>query len=121
MSTHTCDSIVICCMDFRFQTYIRKWLEEEMNDKTYDLVGFAGSTKNLPIIMEQVRISITLHHTSHAVLIHHEDCGAYGVESTLERHTTDLHKAKDALLELYPDLTVSLLYIHLNGTFEKIV
>lgn len=120
MSTHTCDALVVCCIDFRFQKYIQKWLGQHMKDKTYDMVGFAGSTKSLPIIMKQVVISKSLHHIKQVVLIHHEDCGAYGVESTPERHATDLQKARKKILAQYPDLTVLLYYLHLDGEFEKI-
>lgn len=120
MSTHTCDALVVCCIDFRFQKYIHAWLDREMKDKTYDLVGYAGSTKNLSAIIEQVKISKSLHHISQAVLIHHEDCGAYGAESTLERHTQDLHKAKDEIHKLYPDIDIVLLYLHLDGQMDKV-
>ena len=91
-----------------------------MKNKTYDLVGFAGSTKSLPTIMKQVKISKSLHHISQVVLIHHEECGAYGAESTPERHTEDLNKAKKRILRLYPDLQVTLLYLLLNGEFENV-
>jgi carbonic anhydrase len=91
-----------------------------MKNKTYDLVGFAGSTKSLPTIMKQVKISKSLHHISHVVLIHHEECGAYGAESTPQRHAEDLNKAKKRILRLYPDLQVTLLYLLLNGEFENV-
>lgn len=120
MSTHTCDALVVCCIDFRFQKYIRDWLNTNMQEKTYDLVGFAGSTKSLDTIIGQLDISKRLHHVKEVVLIHHEDCGAYGAESTPERHTEDLNKAKNKILELYPDLQVSLYYLHLNGEFERV-
>jgi len=88
--SHICDAIIVCCMDFRFQKYIRKWTDENLPDKTFDLVGFAGSTKNLETILSQIDISVNLHKTKEVILIHHEECGAYGAESTLEKHTEDL-------------------------------
>jgi len=120
MSTHTCDAFVVACIDFRFQKYIKKWLEENFQDKTYDYVGFAGSTKNLDIIMNQLDISVRLHHIKEVVLIHHEECGAYGAESTHDRHAADLNKAKKTILKKYPTLSVELFYLHLDGEFEVI-
>lgn len=122
MSNHTCDAFVVACIDFRFQKYLKKWLEENFssNNKTYDFVGFAGASKNLETIMGQLDISVRLHHVKEVVLIHHEECGAYGAESTHDRHAQDLNKTKKTILEKYPDLLVSLYYLHLDGEFEKI-
>ena len=120
MSTHTCDAFVVACIDFRFQKFIKKWLEENFQNKTYDYVGFAGATKNFDIIMGQLDISVRLHHISQVVLIHHEECGAYGAESTHDRHAEDLKKARKLINEKYPQLKVDLFYLHLDGEFEEI-
>lgn len=120
MSINTCDAFVVSCIDFRFQKYLRKWLEENMADKTYDYVGFAGATKDLETIKKQLDISVRLHHVKQVVLIHHEDCGAYGVESNHDRHAADLKKAKKTILEKYPNLKVDLFYLHIDGEFEEI-
>ena len=120
MSIHTCDAFVVACIDFRFQRFIKKWLEENFQNKTYDYVGFAGSTKDLKTIMNQLDISVRLHHTKQVVLIHHEECGAYGTESTHDRHAKDLNIAKKTILEKYPSLKVDLFYLHLDGEFERI-
>lgn len=120
MNKHSCDAIIVCCIDFRFQKYIRNWTDENLTGKTFDLVGFAGGTKNLDIITEQIGISVRLHEIKEAILIHHEECGAYGTESTLERHREDSLKARNKLNELYPDLIIRPFYLHLDGTFETI-
>ena len=49
---YKCDVVIVCCMDFRFQKYIRLWQEKELKGKTYDYVSFAGCTKNLPTILK---------------------------------------------------------------------
>ena len=53
-------------------------------------------------------------------MIHHEECGAYGAESTPEIHRRDLLAAENAILKKYPHLEVFLFYLHLDGTFEKV-
>lgn len=118
--THICDAIVVCCMDFRFQKFIRDWTDKKLKNKTFDVVGFAGSTKDLETVMGQIDISVNLHHTKEIHLIHHEECGAYGKESTYKRHVKDLHKAKSKILKKYPKLKVYLYYLYLSGKFEKI-
>jgi carbonic anhydrase len=117
---HICDAIVVCCIDFRFQKFIRKWTDKNLKGKTFDMVGFAGSTKDLETVMKQIDISVRLHQIKKVVLIHHEECGAYGAESTPKRHATDLKKAKSEILSKYPTLEVLLYYLHLDGTFDKV-
>lgn len=120
MTIHTCNALVVSCIDFRFQKYIRKWLEKNMKGKTYDYVGFAGGTKDLKTILNQLDISVRLHRIKQVALMHHEDCGAYGKESTHAKHSKDLKKAKQTILKLYPKLHVDTYYIHLDGQFERI-
>lgn len=120
MSSHSCNAMVVCCIDFRFQKYIRDFTDKNLAGKTFDLVGFAGATKELDIVMKQIEISINLHHITQIILIHHEECGAYGAESTPQRHAADLHKARDLICSQFPGIQVDLYYLHLDGTFEKI-
>ena len=117
---HTCDALVVSCIDFRFQKFIRKWLDDNFGDKTYDYVGFGGGSKELDQIMKQLEISVKLHDIKQVVLMHHENCGAYGAESTPENHARDLLKAKKAILEKYPHLKVDLYYILLDGNFNEV-
>jgi carbonic anhydrase len=118
---HVSDSCVVCCIDFRFQKHIRKFADEYLKNKTFDLIGFAGASKSLDIILGQLDISVRLHQIKQVVLIHHEECGAYGAESTLERHAEDLKKAKNAILAKWPNLQVGLFYMKLDGKVEKVI
>lgn len=120
MSNHTCDAIVVACIDFRFQKYIRAFTDEHLSGKMFDLVGFAGASKELDTVINQIDISVRLHDIHRVVLIHHEECGAYGRESTPERHASDLRSARERIISMHPDLHVDLYYLHLDGEFEKI-
>lgn len=117
---HLCDAIVISCIDFRFQKFIRDWLDKELKNKTFDYVGFAGATKDLKTIMEQIDISVRLHSIKEVYLIHHEDCGAYGKEGTPKRHSKDLKLAKNKILSKYQKMEVILYYLRMNGKFVEI-
>src|SRR3989344_5868878 len=102
---HTCDALVVCCIDFRFQKFIREFTNERLVGKTFDLVGFAGATKDLATVLKQIAVSVRLHQIKEAYLIHHQD----------------LVKARSVVLAKYPDLSVYLYYLHLDGKFEKVV
>ncbi|OGM20527.1 hypothetical protein A2714_04015 [Candidatus Woesebacteria bacterium RIFCSPHIGHO2_01_FULL_38_9] len=117
---HNCDAIIVSCIDFRFQKHIRNWLDKNFTNKTFDYVGFAGATKDLPTIMNQIDISVRLHSIKEVHLIHHEDCGAYGAESTPERHAEDLRKARDEINNKYPGLVVKIYYLLLDGEFAEV-
>lgn len=120
MSTHTCSAVVLTCIDFRFQEYINNWIAENLELKSFDRVAFAGAVYDQEMAFKQVGISHRLHETKKAILINHEECGAYGAEGTPERHAADLKALKKRLLENIPGLEVDTFYLHLDGQFEKI-
>ncbi|MDD5415980.1 MAG: hypothetical protein PHE48_03205 [Candidatus Daviesbacteria bacterium] len=120
MNIHTCEAIIVTCIDFRFQEYINNWIAENFAAKTYDRVAIAGGVFDLDYMLKQVDISRTLHHIKKVILINHEDCGAYGEEGTHERHIQDLEVAKNQIVNLDKNLKVETIYLHLDSTFEKV-
>lgn len=96
MSEHTCKALVIHCIDFRFRKSLAEFLESRFGD-SYDLVSAAGGVKRLvsdPLnnnfILEQIKISDTLHKPEVILLIQHEDCGAYGGSAAFGDFSTEL-------------------------------
>ncbi len=120
MANHSCEAIVVTCIDFRLQQYINKWIDENFPPFSFDRVAFAGGVKNLDTILEQIGISKKLHDIKKVVLINHEDCGAYGSEGTPEKHTEDLKNAAIKVKEQIPGIEVETYYLHLDGKFEKV-
>lgn len=120
MDVHSCQAIVVTCMDFRLQEYINNWLGQRFAPNTFDRVAFAGGVKNLDAILSQIEIARRLHHIKKAVLINHQDCGVYGDAGTPEKHAEDLKAASEKIKEIYPDLEIELYYLHLDGTFEPV-
>lgn len=118
--THTCDALVITCIDFRFQRVINKWLKANFGDYVYDRVALGGGVYDFYAILKQVEISDRLHQIKKVLLMNHEDCGAYGPSGTYERHTADLKQAESVIEKLYPHLDVEAYYIHLDGAVEEI-
>ncbi|MBI2011517.1 hypothetical protein HYS91_01995 [Candidatus Daviesbacteria bacterium] len=120
MENHQAEAIVVTCIDFRLQEYINEWLSQKFSAKTFDRVAFAGGVKNIDTILTQIEIANKLHHIKKAVLINHEDCGAYGELGTVKKHTQDLRNAAAKIKEQFPNLEVDTYYLHLDGRFEPI-
>src|SRR5689334_7215452 len=105
---HITNTIVVTCIDFRFQKFIEGWLVKNVGVKNYDRVAWAGGVADLFGILKQVDVSVRLHDIKKAVFINHEDCGAYGATGTAEKHKTDLLAARTKIHVLYPELDVAL-------------
>jgi carbonic anhydrase len=118
--SHSCPAIIVHCIDFRFQKRINEWLKEKIGHGNYDRVAWAGGVLDLEGILKQIGIAVRLHGIRHAILINHEDCGAYGAEGTAERHANDLRRAAREIQRQHPHLSVELYYLYLDGTFEPI-
>lgn len=118
--SHLADAIVITCIDFRFQQYIDDWLQQNFKKYLFDRVALAGGVFDFYSILKQVEISHRLHQIRKAILINHEDCGAYGQEGTLKRHQADLIEAEKKLEALFPDIDVETYYLTLKGKFKEV-
>lgn len=115
-SVHSCQAIVVSCIDFRFQKYV--WEHTTKNiPRGFDRVGTAGGAKELPHVISQIEISARLHKISEVHLINHEDCGAYGAEGNFQRHKNDLQSAGKLIKLKFPKLQVFLFYLKLDGKF----
>lgn len=121
MSTkHSCDVLIVTCIDFRFQKHIENWLSQHVGAGNYDRVAWAGGVFDSTGVMRQVDISVRLHNIKKLILMNHEDCGVYGEAGTFERHAKDLREFKQKILKQYPKLKDELYYVHLEGEFERI-
>lgn len=119
-ATHTCNIFVATCIDFRIQKTVAEWLRKNVGEKQYDRVAWAGGILDLEGVLKQLVISVHLHHVKKAILMNHEDCGAYGTAGNFEKHKNDLLAAAQKVKALYPQLEVETYYIHLDGTVEKV-
>jgi carbonic anhydrase len=118
MSDHTCEAVVVHCMDFRLQHFLNDWLTKRFGIRNYDRISWAGGVREFAIVQTQIQMSSRLHSIKKVVLINHEDCAAYGPTGTRERHISDLTYAEHAIQSLH--LEVEKYYLHLNGEFERI-
>jgi len=124
-------------MDFRLRGELMCWIEESgLFEGGFDVISLAGASKSLAdgsdeikdFFLQQVSVSIDLHHADRVIIFHHSDCGAYGKEFTFAskeeektKQMEDMNRAKNILLEKYPHLEVVLAYGELqDGHGEKI-
>jgi carbonic anhydrase len=136
---HTCQNVIVHCMDFRLGPSIKKWLEERGYLGDIDEVSVAGACKEFvgesgciaDYLMRQVQLSSQLHETKKVILTQHTDCGAYGGESAFATKEAerlklvgDMQKVKAAIKDKHPQLEVSMVLIKKTGDdkweFEEI-
>ena len=125
---HSCEAVVLACIDFRFWKGTMKFVEEELGIKSYDFPKMPGASKaindclsEVDVPMKCIGVPCDLHHVKKIVVVNHSDCGAYGGsakfngDSNAEQrfHEEELQKAKAKILEKYPEKEVILVYAKL--------
>jgi len=114
-------------MDFRFQTTIRDYLVANGFVEDFDLVSYAGSSKNLETVITQIVLSNKLHGATNIHIFHHEECGAYGLDKTtisnneeIAIHKADMQKAKATIENLIINAKVNLYFVSLDKAVTKL-
>jgi len=119
------DACVVTCYDARFDAAIRKFLKRR-GLALFDHLKIPGSAKALAaadgdaerdMVLRMVRVSLALHHPPLAVLIGHNDCGAYP-GAPAEAVTADLTKAAEFLRSAEPSLKVERYFADFDGIYE---
>lgn len=134
---HICSTLVLTCIDFRFQQSIHDWMESNSIMGDHDRVGIAGGVLNLThpeqeqyrsLILKQIEISWNLHHIKKIILINHEDCGAYGGKTAFgsddqefSKHQAELTQAMQFVKQKFPDIEVETYFARLDGMVTRIM
>ncbi|NOQ67884.1 hypothetical protein GQ568_00395 [Patescibacteria group bacterium] len=109
-------------MDFRLYKETRKWIaESDLFEGGFDIISLAGASKDLidgseevkSNLMRHISISADVHKAERIIIFHHSDCGAYAldykfssVQEEKEKQFDDMKKAKEIILEKYPEAEV---------------
>lgn len=120
--SHTCQNLLLRCMDFRLEPYFEAWLKNNGYLGETDIISIAGSCKNLAAdpqgcfaieILSQIDLGYQKHGVRRILLTMHRDCGAYGGQTTFAsaeaekiKLVADMKKVKDLLKTKYQDLEV---------------
>lgn len=134
-NVHSCEAVVLACIDFRFWKGTMKFVEEELGIKTYDFPKMPGAAKavneclsEVDVAMKCIGVPCDLHHAQKIVIVNHADCGAYGgakefkgdLEAEQRFHEEELKKAKEKILAQYPGKEVILAYAKLTDDGEAV-
>ncbi|MFH0854348.1 MAG: carbonic anhydrase [bacterium] len=135
---HRCHACLITCQDFRLhqrkdgRNYIAEFIKNL--DVDCDLITRAGGILDLVrpakdnhdhSILRDTGVSAELHQVETAYLLNHETCGAYNSikfysrDEELKQHSIDLQKAKEKILENFPNVKVKMFFAELEqGTAD---
>jgi hypothetical protein len=125
------DAAVLCCFDERIRQATNKFLERQGIARP-DMIVVAGGAKTLAsprndferdFILEQIRMSIRLHHTKRMFLMSHSDCATYGGlaafggdrEREVQHHRLELQRAAELVRANFPELQVSCFFVNFDG------
>ena len=134
---HTCQALMISCIDFRLVEVINSFAKTEGLADNYDHLKIAGSALSLArptgesirnFLLDQIAVSLNSHQARVVYIINHEDCGAYGGKAACEsdqaefnQHQIDLKSALEIIKNKFPEVEVKLYWLKLNKSFQKLV
>ena len=131
---YVADAAVLCCFDHRINTVVRKFLKKQNIDRC-DMIIVAGGAKTLAsprndfeqdFILEQVRMSIRLHHTKRVLVMSHSDCATYGglakfdgdKKAEAAHHRQELLRAGELLTANFEGISVEPYFVAFDGIWE---
>ena len=138
---HTCQNLLIRCMDFRLEKSFQEWLKQKGLVADTDIVSVAGACKDLATtppdcktdhVMAMIVLAYEKHGVRNIILTQHQDCGAYGgqeafasAEAEEIKLIADMKKVKEQLVGRFVDLKAQMYWIKKTENdqweFEEII
>lgn len=112
---HKAQTLIIHCIDFRFQEKIDNDLKNRNLAGNFDRISWPGASIDFENVKNAASISLRLHDPDEIVIYEHEDCGAYGEDNSKETHKANALKLAEALKEIKPSLKVTTLIAMFEG------
>ncbi|MCK5466379.1 hypothetical protein KAI56_02700 [Candidatus Parcubacteria bacterium] len=101
---------------------MRGWIaESNLFNGGFDVISLAGASKDIVDGSEEIKnnflkhigVSVDLHQVEKIIIFHHSDCGAYAqdyqfgsLKEEKGKQLEDMKKAKEIILEKYPEVEV---------------
>lgn len=129
---HHCKAVVMMCVDFRFRKQTMYFAREYLRLIAFDFAGLPGSSRGVSKASKMatscIQIPCDIHNVETIVIVHHEDCGAYGgskrfnydKEKEQKFHEDKLKEAKRMIMDIYPEKEIILVYARLVDDDENI-
>jgi hypothetical protein len=128
---YVADAAVLCCFDQRIRSAVNKFLQRQGILKP-DMIVVAGGAKTLAsphsdferdFILDQVRMSIRLHHSSQLFLMSHSDCATYGGlqafgedrKREMDHHRQELQRAAELVRNHFPEIRTKCFFVDFTG------
>ena len=114
-------ALVICCKDYRYIQPAQRFVKRRLGIRWYDLKATAGGVRAMldspgvvrRWILRDIGLVYRLHRVRRVILVHQEDCAAYGGSAELGNlarqrrfHRAQLRRAARLLRREFTGLTV---------------
>jgi len=113
-------ALVVGCADPRIHFDREDWLFQQYGEKALiDRIILAGATKEIDVVLRQVKLLHHHHQFPKLILTHHEDCVAYGgAACPIHGHAGILYNNKALFEEVLPvDVEIEMYVQTLDGLF----
>lgn len=105
-------ALIICCKDYRYIQPTQSFVKRRLGIRWYDLKATAGGVRAMldspsivrRWILRDIDLVYRLHNVRRVILVHHEDCAAYGGSAKMgglaqqrRFHRTQLRRAARVL------------------------
>ncbi|HXW54237.1 MAG TPA: carbonic anhydrase [Candidatus Cybelea sp.] len=132
---YVADAAVLCCFDHRVRNVVTEFLRVR-GIQNADMIIVAGGAKILTsprnpfdrdFILEQVGMSIRLHHPTRILVISHSDCATYGglahfnddTAAEMEHHRKELCRAAELINGHFPNMIVESYFVNFDGVWAS--
>lgn len=128
-NSHGCEAIVLKPITPQVTREMIDCVETSFGFRAFDLLGISSYSKSLAqeskTVMDMLKIAFGKHQATEVVLFHHVDIVRPGETKRFSsqseedlKHKESLLRARNAILAVYPDVNVSMVYARIvdNGT-----
>lgn len=126
-----CEAAGIFCLDFRFRKETRRCIQSLIESPSFDIVALPGSAKRFiqgsRIPWKAIKVAYEQHGCRTFVIVHHQDCGAYGgsagfpdILTEEAHHRAQMDAFEKEVIRKYSDIIVVKVYARLVDDCNKI-
>lgn len=112
---HKAQTLIIQCIDLRFQEAVDEDLKKRQLFGKFDRIAWPGASKDFDNVKNAASVSLRLHDPNEIIIYEHEDCGAYGEDNSNTTHETNAEKLAEALKAIKPSLKIIILIATFTG------
>jgi hypothetical protein len=127
----SCEATALFCLDFRFRKETRSCIRDSLGIQSFDVIGVPGASKSFNegsrVLRKALKVSYEQHSSRKFIIVHHQDCGAYGGSGNFLNSIEEEHHHRDQMRlfesrvkEKYLDASIIKVYARLIEGGKKI-